>query len=40
VKPLLKYGAGPTVKNKDENTPLDVARKKVVMRLFLSLRSG
>jgi hypothetical protein len=28
VKPLLKYGADPTVNNKDGNTPLDVARRE------------
>ena len=28
VKPLLKYGADPTIANKDENTPLDVARRE------------
>jgi hypothetical protein len=28
VKPLLKYGADPTIKNKDGNTPLDVARRE------------
>jgi hypothetical protein len=28
VKPLLKHGADPTVKNKDGNTPLNVARRE------------